>query len=908
MNDFSRQDIEALKASVDLCELIRSHGIDLKPVGRNFTALCPWHDDKDASFVVNPEKQLYNCFGCEAKGDALSFLQAQEQLSFPQAVMRLKEIVGDTSPPPSSEPTRPTDPDRFVGGHTRNDLLEKVCRHYQNGLESSEEARQYLKDRKLWNSELYEGFRFGYCDGTLLKALPKGDVRDAMLEMGILNSKGREHFLGCVVVPLFHPSDGLVGFYGRRIDPAAKVRHLFLPGPKRAVFGYQAMEAASSVYITEGVFDALSLWLVGLRPVTCVFGVGGGLPEELEKHLRVSSITELRLCFDDDRSGRRGQQKVLRQVGDRFKVSRVVMPAEIDANKLLIREGPDMLRSFASCLKPLSNPEDLEPPAPTSSARCEASALGVQLPLTETTDTDFRLTFSGPEVCYLVTPQPPFNSSRLKVTIRGERQASDDKGRAAKYLDRCDLVSSRSRTEVLRGLSQQLSLDADTAKQHLAYILDTAEHFVRSLGRADGELAGEKPPELTDEDKAEALEFLQAPNLVRRLQADMEALGYVGEERGKLLAYLVGLSRKLENPLSAIIRSQSGAGKSGLATLVASLVPPEDVIHYSRVSAHALAYAGKDAYKRKLLLMEERVGGEAADYYIRILQSSQMIRQAVVIKDPVTGQMKTQEFEVEGPIAYIETTTASVINQENASRCFEIYLDETEEQTRRIHECQRLSREALRLKKVRKDDICARHHNAQRMLEQLPIVIPYVRHLTFPTRWLRTRRDNERFLCLIEASALLHQHQRSRGQLDGPDGEPVRYVEANIDDYRLAYELAKDVLRDTLHELSISARDLLQRASCIEDTPFTRRQLRDLTGWSQKRIHQAVHELVDMEYFAAITGANGKAYQYTVVGGAGEGPSPVTNLLHPDELAGLAPRAFPTVTDGKFGGGSPMSE
>ena len=67
MNDFSRQDIEALKASVDLCELIRSHGIDLKPVGRNFTALCPWHDDKDASFVVNPEKQLYNCFGCEAR-------------------------------------------------------------------------------------------------------------------------------------------------------------------------------------------------------------------------------------------------------------------------------------------------------------------------------------------------------------------------------------------------------------------------------------------------------------------------------------------------------------------------------------------------------------------------------------------------------------------------------------------------------------------------------------------------------------------------------------------------------------------------------------------------------------------------------------------------------------------------
>ena len=273
--------------------------------------------------------------------------------------------------------------------------------------------------------------------------------------------------------------------------------------------------------------------------------------------------------------------------------------------------------------------------------------------------------------------------------------------------------------------------------------------------------------------------------------------------------------------------------------------------------------------------------------------SSQMIRQAVVIKDPVTGQMKTQEFEVEGPIAYIETTTASVINQENASRCFEIYLDETEEQTRRIHECQRLSREALRLKKVRKDDICARHHNAQRMLEQLPIVIPYVRHLTFPTRWLRTRRDNERFLCLIEASALLHQHQRACGQLDGPDGQPVRYVEANVDDYRLAYELAKDVLRDTLHELSISARELLD-AACKLEGSFTRRDLRSVIGWSQRRIHEGVNELLDMEYLAAVSGSNGKAHTYTVVFRPGEDQtSPVTHLLHPDELAKLHGAARP---------------
>lgn len=873
MNDFSRQDLETLKANTDLVELMRSYGIELKPVGRNLTALCPWHDDKEASLVVNPEKQLYNCFGCDAKGDVLNFLQAQEQLSFPQAVMRLKELAGDSGEATAPQSPAPSDPDRFDGGHTRNQLLEKVCEHYQLGLEGCDEAREYLQQRKLWDSELYEGFRFGYCDGSLLNAVPKvGSLRDALQKMGILNAKGKEHFLGCVVVPLFHPTDGLVGFYGRRLNPKSRVRHLFLPGPKRSVFCHQALKGSKFVYVAEGVLDAFSLWLAGLRPVTCAFGTGG-LPDELEKHLRASPVKELRLCFDSDRAGSKATEQICEQVGDRFKLTQVLLPDGSDPNDVLVREGRDVLRSFSQCLKPLAEPDDL----------VDASAK--DLPLTETTDTGFRLTFEDPPVIYQVTPQPPFNSSRLKITLRAERQNSDGRGRPLKYLDRCDLVSSRSRSEVLRGISQKLSLDKDTAELHLGFILDTAEDFCP----ADGELEIDaEAPVLTESEKLEALEFLKAPDLVSRLQADMEALGYVGEEKGKLLVYLVGLSRKLENPLSAIIRSQSGAGKSGLASLITSLVPPEDVIHYSRVSAHALAYAGKEAFKRKLLAMEERVGGEAADYYIRILQSSHKIRQAVTITDPVTGQMKMQEFEVEGPIAYIETTTASHLNQENASRCFEVYLDESEEQTHRIHERQRQARRAGRIHRVDKEKIRTRHHNAQRMLEEVDIVIPYVDHLTFPTRWLRTRRDNERFLCLIEASAFLHQHQRKRNSTSGPQG----YVEANLDDYRLAYELAKDVLRDTLHELSISARELLEAAKTLEGS-FTRRELRDVIGWSQRRIHEGVHELVDMEYIAAVSGSNGRAHQYTVVLNGSEQPTPDQSLLHPDELSRILDNSIP---------------
>ena len=260
MNDYSRQDLDALKSNTNLAELMRSHGIELEPVGQNFTAICPWHDDKEASLVVNPAKQLYNCFGCDAKGDALTFLQAQEQLSFPQAVMRLRELAGDV-PSDDSEPSTPAKPKSPCNPQ----LLKRVADHYAKGLAKSEEAREYLKGRGLDDIEMLRAFGVGFCDGSLLKTVPKGsEARQSLIDLGVINSKGKEHFLGCVVVPLEDPELGVVGLYGRRINPKAQIRHLFLPGPKSGVLNWQVLRTASSVFVVEGVLDALSLWVAGV--------------------------------------------------------------------------------------------------------------------------------------------------------------------------------------------------------------------------------------------------------------------------------------------------------------------------------------------------------------------------------------------------------------------------------------------------------------------------------------------------------------------------------------------------------------------------------------------------------------------------------------------------------------------
>ena len=223
------------------------------------------------------------------------------------------------------------------------------------------------------------------------------------------------------------------------------------------------------------------------------------------------------------------------------------------------------------------------------------------------------------------------------------------------------------------------------------------------------------------------------------------------------------MSRKLDKPLSAIIRSESGAGKSFLMECVAELMPPEDVKYFSRLTPQSLYYMGKEELVHKLLIVDERDGSEEAEYPIRTLQTRRILTLAVPMKDPATGKIKTVMLEIYGPIAYMESSTQSTINPENLNRCFEIYLDESQEQTERIYALQKQAHtpegwktDAHRAATVR------RHRNAQRLLAPVRVSIPYTKLLRFPASWTRGRRDHQRLLHLIEVVAFLHQAQREK--------------------------------------------------------------------------------------------------------------------------------------------------
>jgi DNA primase catalytic core len=847
----SRAEVDDLKSKINLVELFRQHGLELKQNGKGLVCRCPFHPDDKPSLCVTPDKGEWNCFGCEAGGDAIRFLQLKENLDFPQAVERLKQFAGIQSVNGV-----------LPGKYRRPELLARVAELYHKRFLESEEAQAYLTGRGL-GSEVWKAFKIGFCDGSLLKTLPnEGELLEALRSIGVLTKDNKEHFRGCVVVPLTHPDRGVVALYGRRIRPDAKICHLYLPGPRQGVLNWQAMKACPSVNVAESVLDALSLFQAGLRESTCLFGVQG-LTDDFQELLARYKVSELTLCFDGDRAGLEATQKYTELFQSRgLKVLSARLPEGKDPNQVLTGQGGKALVDLV---------------------KQRESAPGPRVPLPEVplepTEDGFVLEVG--EARYGVKLMGPFGS-RLRLNLRANL--------GDKWLqDRFDLSLHRDQNRLAVQLASRLGLPRPDAERHRDVIFSHCEGWVTAQQAKAKAKDSPKPVEMSPEERQEALRFLRSPKLVDALLADMETMGYVGEEHGKLLVYLIGISRKLPRPMSGIILSAAGVGKSSLTELVEQLTPPEEVLLFTRITAQALVYMIDNILKGKLLIVEERIGAEAAEYSIRVLQSRQRLSQAVPLKDPTTGQIVTKFFTVEGPVAYLETTTNPKINHENATRCFEITLDESEAQTQRIQAFQRLRRmPTSRSHHQTEKDLVRRHHNAQRLLEEVSVFIPYADQLTFPSKKLRTRRDNERFLCLIEASAYLHQFQRERGVTE--DGTP--YVLANLDDYRLAYDLAKDVLSGTLHELTRGARELwgairewLKRLELrsLSDARFTRRELRAETGIEDHQLRASLQELVEMEYIEVVQGGNGKTFHYCLVV-AEELNAPVT-LLSPDELA-----------------------
>jgi DNA primase catalytic core len=942
MARIAESELERLKREVSVARLIEESGIKLERRGKDLVGLCPFHQDDTPSLTVTPEKNLFHCFGCDVGGGPIDWMMKKNGVSFRHAVELLREGVASITDGPVKQ-TRV----RALPAPVRFDaddqaLLNQVIGYYHETLKQSPEALDYLRARGLVHPELIARFKLGYANRTLGLRLPEktrkagSEVRARLEKLGLYRESGHEHFNGSLVMPVLDERGDVTEIYGRKIVNnlrAGTPKHLYLPGPHKGVWNLDGLAAGrGEIVVCEALIDAATFWCAGYRNVTAAYGVNGFTQDHLAAFRRYG-ITRVLIAFDRDDAGERAANELAEQlIKEGLCCYRIEFPKTMDANLyaqkvapasrslgVLIRKAswlgqgkaPKLTSAPADELDavlsrpidpaPIAAKEETGPGARASSSSLAAdssaeagtaiedaapipdSTIASPLPAAPADDPVLKKTaeelvlMQGDRQYRVRGWMKPLNPESMKINLlvhRGERF----------HVDTFDLYNAKARTSFIKQAGIELGEAEDTIKHDLGRVLLKLEAL------QDAELVKvlkkDERPALTEEERRDALALLKDPKLMERILADFETCGVVGEETNKLTGYLACVSRLLDRPLAVIIQSSSAAGKSSLMDAVLALVPAEAQVRYSAMTGQSLFYMGETNLKHRILAIAEEEGAQSAGYALKLLQSDGEVTIASTGKDPTTGLLVTHEYRVEGPVMLFLTTTAIDIDEELLNRCLVLTVNESREQTRAIHILQR-RRQTLEglLQEEDRRAIEKLHRNAQGLLERLAVVNPFADQLSFLDDKTRTRRDHMKYLTLIKAIALLHQHQRKIMTVQHR-GRPLRYVEVAPSDIALANRLAHEVLGRTLDELPPQTRTLLEtlhrwsRSECETravkrcDFRFGRREVRTLTGWSNTQLGVHLTRLAELEYLIAHRGQRGTSFSYELIydGAADSGP------------------------------------
>ncbi len=914
----SEEEIRALKREISVERLAEARGVALKKHGSDLIGLCPFHDDREPSLVVTPEKNLWHCLGaCQAGGTVIDWVMKAEGVSFRHAVEVLrKDLPSLAAESPKRRPPKYGTARKLpvVGAQSadNDELLREVVAYYHQALLESPEALAYLEKRGLRNDEAIERFQLGFSNRTLGYRLPAknrhrgGELRRRLAEVGVYRQSGHEHLNGSLVIPVFDAEGQVVEMYGRKITPRLRPgtpMHLYLPGPHRGVWNLSGIADAREVILCESLIDALTFWCAGYRNVTTAYGVEG-FTDELRTALTTRGVERVLIAYDRDDAGDRAADKLSRELAELSVGSaRVLFPKGMDANEYALKVAPAS-QSLGLSLRQAEWISEGKP-RPAAAEPTELTERQVTQPA-EVNEAEVVIIAKQPPA----SPPPPHPSLAANPSVELEVVGDDlvfrfgdrrwrvrlaskggpeqlrtnlhvSRAGGAFHVDTVELYSARQRGVFTKEAATELGLEERVVKRELGAVLLKLEE--RQEAERKAAEAEAKPAQMGDVARKAALELLRDPKLVERILEDFQRCGVVGEQTNKLVGYLAATSRKLDEPLAVIIQSSSAAGKSSLMDAVLCLMPEEERVQYSAMTGQSLFYMGESDLAHKILAIVEEEGAERASYALKLLQSEGELTIASTGKDPATGRLVTQEYRVQGPVMIFLTTTAIEVDEELLNRCIVLTVDEGREQTRAIHERQRQLRTLEGVKtRHERARLLELHQNAQRLLRPLSVVNPYAEQLTFPDHRTRMRRDHTKYLGLIETIALLHQYQRPVQEVEHR-GAKLRYVEVTREDIELANRLTREVLGRSLDELPPQTRRLLGLVDALVaqetkrlglnrcDYRFSRRELREHSGWGDTQLKVHLGRLAELEYVLVHRGRQGQSYVYELCWSSEEG-------------------------------------
>ncbi|MHB8379752.1 MAG: hypothetical protein ACYDB2_07525 [Acidimicrobiales bacterium] len=755
------------------------------------------------------------------------------------------------------------------------ELLDAVIDHWRHELVTSKDHDATLRFLGV-SPTVAKRLRIGVSGRTLGLQIPGRRwkagllIRTRLEEFGILRSTGHEAFRGCVVVPVV-TNGAVTGLFARRLDRSRG--EFWANGLGSSMFeAASGEEACTKVLVTTSILDALS--------------VLGALETSGESYLVVAPGTAKGFSASDVKS-----------LAARHEHVTVLGKESPKLTDQLLRSG--IIRSVAGedCDVAFTLNSSNNPAGVLVSWLENATVLAPMLS-TATAEVSAPVAPSAPVVTAPSERDEVFvNFATRAWRVRGARSRTNADGQHLQvalsvndetsgrfHLDTLDLYFARQRHGFLDSAVIELHASRENLALEMADVLSVAE-------RTRDEGVREAPAfVLSDEERRTALSFLEDRELFTRVIGDLGDLGVVGESTNLLMCYLATISRKCERPLGILVQSSSAGGKSTLVDAVCSLLPPEDLVALSAITSQALYYLGGNGLSHKVLCVAEEHGAQRASYALKLLLSEGRLAIATTGKDPASGRLQTTNYETAGPVALLMTTTATTIDPELENRLIVLGVNEDPSQTEAIVAAQR--HEATRqgfANRVRREELRRTHANVQRLLQPMRVVISDMES-DFVGTSTRHRRDHAKLLALIATITLLHQCQREH-LIAEVNGETFTYLEASQEDINRGLFLAREVFARNDDYLAPQAQRLLrvfgeyaatraQESDVLSsDVELTRRELRELLGWSLMQVRAATDALVAFEYLVVAGGGRGRCRTYRLVGamvhvGATSTPTP----------------------------------
>ncbi len=347
--------VQQIRERADILDVVSEH-VSLKKKGRYYFGLCPFHEEKTPSFSVDPDRQIFHCFGCGAGGNAISFVMQIQKVSFLEAVRELARKLN--IPLPEDNPNDP-EARRRLQAYEANEFAAEFFHTNLLQTPAGEKARAYLRKRGF-DRRVIEKFKLGWAldswDGLIREAKLKKISLEGLRTAGLVSrsEQGREYdrFRGRLMFPIFTASGQVAGFGGRLIEDDPKQAKYIntqespVYHKSSILYGLRenrgAIQQADQAILVEGYADVISLVQFGIENV--VASSGTSLTER-QAQLLLRYTKNVVILYDGDPAGAHAALRGVDILLDKgLRISVVMLPKEHDPDSFVRQEGPEKLR------------------------------------------------------------------------------------------------------------------------------------------------------------------------------------------------------------------------------------------------------------------------------------------------------------------------------------------------------------------------------------------------------------------------------------------------------------------------------------------------------------------------------------------------------------------------------------